>query len=313
MVLFADMAAVVSENEPIGPHTLFGLGGAARWFARPRSVDQLQSLVGRCVDEGVSLDVLGLGANLLVRDEGVDGLVLRLSGPAFRDVHWPQRVDQADGEVRVRAGGGADMNKLARESVRRGLAGLEIMAGIPGTLGGIIRMNAGGRWGEIASAVRDVTVLDAAGSVRTLSREQVGFRYRRTSLGECIVCEATLALRPEDPARLRRRFLDFWAHKRQTQPLGESSAGCVFRNPPGGKAGELIDKAGLKGRTVGGAQISQVHANFIVAKEGATANDVLGLIGLVRREVAERFGVELELEIQIWGHRRARQGEPITR
>ncbi len=146
-----------------------------------------------------------------------------------------------------------------------------------------------------------LTVIDPDGGVQTLPADQVGFGYRRTRLGGAIVSSATLRLRRDDPDRSRERLLEIWRYKRETQPLGEHSAGCVFKNPPGGSAGQLIDQAGLKGRRIGGAQVSTRHANFIVAQEGATAKDVLDLIDVVRQEVAQRFGIELELEIEVWG------------
>jgi len=318
MTFLSDLSPMVTENEPLAPHASLGVGGRARWFARPRDVEDLTEVVRRCWRERVELRLLGLGANLLVSDDGVDGVVVRLNSAEFRRVSWSEDADSARTagtaraeEVVVTAGAGADMNRLVLDSVRRGLSGLECMAGIPGTLGGIIRMNAGGRFGEIADVVRDVTVVDPYGAVRMMSREEVGFRYRGTDLGACAVCGASLVLRPGDPKAIRARFMEVWAYKRQTQPLTDATAGCVFKNPPGRSAGQLIDRSGLKGRSVGGACVSQHHANFIVAKEGATARDVLSLIGLIRREVAEQFGVELELEIEVWDGRRARSLEPI--
>lgn len=306
--MFSDLSAIIAENEPIGRHTWFGLGGAARWVARPVNFDQLVELVRQCRHENVEIYKLGQGANLLVADEGVDGMVLRLNTPFFQQVER----GGVDGDfVTVKAGGGADMNRLARDAVRRGLSGLEVMGGIPGTLGGIIRMNAGGKFGQISDVVRDITVVDGDGKTRQLTADEIGFSYRRTNLGDAIVCGATLQLRQDDPKRLRQRFLEIWEYKRESQPLADYSAGCVFKNPTGQSAGALIDRAGLKGRTLGGAYVSAHHANFIVAKEGATARDVLTLIGLVRREVAEQFGIELELEIEVWDRRRARSVEPI--
>ncbi len=316
--LMSELCSYVSANEPLSKHTWFGLGGAARWYARPKSVDELAEVVRRARRERLPLKVLGFGANLLVSDDGVDGVVVRLDAPAFRKVRWSIDDDatrsrlHVDDEVLVAAGAGADVNKLVIDAARRGCGGLECMGGIPGTLGGIIRMNAGGRFGQIADVVRDVTVVDGEGAVRTLSRDEVGFSYRRTRLGDAIVGGATLALRPDDPDRVRDRLLEVWRYKKRSQPLAEYSAGCVFKNPPGGSAGQLIDQAGLKGAAVGGAHVSEQHANFIVAKEGATARDVMTLIGLIRRTVADRFGVELELEIEVWEPSRARSDLVIS-
>lgn len=308
-----DMAPWIREREPLASLTWFGLGGPARWLACPPGMPELTALVRACRDQGVPLYRLGQGANLLVSDDGVDGMVVRLNSPGFRQVDWSAADEKPPTpEVLVRAGGGTDMNRLAREAVRRGLAGLEVMAGIPGSLGGIVRMNAGGRFGQIADVVEDVTVITPDGDVRVLAAAQVGFRYRHTDLGDATVCGATLRLRREDPVALRRRFLDMWEYKKGSQPLADASAGCVFKNPPGGSAGALIDRAGLKARSVGGAYVSSRHANFICAKEGATASDVLSLIGMIRREVAARFGVELELELEVWGHRVVRARESVA-
>ncbi len=308
MSFLSNMAEVVHENEPLSPHTYFGLGGPARWLARPQSVEQLQDILRQCRGESIRYHGLGLGANLLVDDDGVDGVVVRLNGPAFRRMAWEPEADPP----RVTAAGGVDLNRLVLDAVRQGFAGLECMAGIPGTLGGAIRMNAGGRFGQIADVVREVVVVDSDGRQHTLPAAEVGFRYRGTNLNDAIVCQATLELRPDDPAELRRRYMEIWDYKKRTQPLGYPSAGCVFRNPPGQSAGQLIDRAGMKGQTVGGAMVALEHANFIVAKEGATARDVLTLIALVRQKVAERFGVELELELEIWSSRRARSEELVA-
>lgn len=295
---------VVTQREVLAPHTWFGLGGPAKWMAHPAGLGQLCDLTQACRGKNVDLYLLGEGANLLVSDEGVDGMVVRLNTPVFQHVEWPadQNGHNEGEQVTVVAGCGVDMNRLAREAVRRGLAGLEVLAGIPGSLGGIIHMNAGGRFGQISDVVRDVTVIDESGGIRTLTREQVGFGYRHTNLGGAIICSAALLLRRTDPDRLRKRFLEIWGYKKDSQPLADASAGCVFKNPAGRSAGEMIDRAGLKGRSVGGAYVSSQHANFICAKEGASACDVLTLIGQVRREVADRFGVELELELEVWGH-----------
>lgn len=308
----SDLSGIVTQNEPLASHTYLRVGGPARWFARPRSIDHVRELVRRCNSEGVEFLPLGLGANLLVSDEGVDALVIRLGEPVFQSVDWANEdARKRDNPVTISVAAGTDMYRLTSDAVRSGLGGLERMAGIPGTMGGILRMNAGGRFGNICDVVHHVTVVDAAGELRTLSREEAGFRYRGSNLGGTVVCSAGLTLEPADPDQLKARFREIWEMKKNTQPLADNSAGCVFKNPPGASAGGLIDQAGLKGRRVGGAVVSPKHANFIVTEAGATAQDVLTLIGIIRREVADRFGVELETEVQIWGHQRLRAGEPI--
>jgi len=312
MDFLSDLSEIVTANEPLASHTYLRVGGPARWFARPRSIAQLQDLVRRCREQDVELLHLGLGANLLVSDEGVDAVVIRLSEPAFQSVNWGgEDAHKSSNPVALSVAAGTDMHRLTLDAVRKGLGGLERMAGIPGTVGGILRMNAGGRFGNICDVVRDVTVVDGTGALRKLSQQEAGFRYRGSGLGGMVVCGVSLTLEPADPKLLRARFKELWETKKNTQPLADNSAGCVFKNPPGGSAGAMIDQAGLKGRRVGGAVISPKHANFIVTDAGATAQDVLTLIGVIRREVADRFGVELETEVQLWGHQRARSSEPI--
>lgn len=306
------LSEIVTPNEPLGPHTWLRVGGPARWFARPRSVDDVRELARRCYQEGIEMLTLGLGANLLVSDDGVDALVVRLSDSSFESVSWGGPGDhRGDGPVFVTVGGGADMHRLVSEAVRKGLGGLEPLAGIPGTAGGVLRMNAGGRFGNICDVTAEVAVVDPQGRYRTLTRQEAGFRYRGSNLAGMVVCGAALALEPADPAALRERFREIWEAKKRTQPLAEHSAGCVFKNPPNASAGAMIDQAGLKGRRVGGATVSPKHANFIVTGPGATAQDVVTLIEIIRREVADRFGVELETEVQFWGRQRTRNAEPI--
>ena len=308
----ADEAAVgtVQRNRPLAPLTRYRLGGPAEWFVRPRSLAQLAELITRCRQENVPCRILGGGANLLVDDEGVDGVVVRLDEPFFTNVEGDVQSDtvtRKPGAVLVRAGAGADMAKLASDSVQQGLSGLECMAGIPGSVGGCIRMNAGGRWGEIAQVVREVSVIEPGGGLKALTPEQVGFSYRHTALRDAIVCGATFELMPADPDEVRRCYCEIWDAKLAAQPMAAHSAGCVFKNPPGDSAGRLIDAAGLKNRSIGTATVSPAHANFIVAGKGGCARDVLDLIGLVRETVAERFAVNLELEIEVWRRSAASQ------
>ncbi len=284
----------VEHNVPLAGLTWFHLGGPAAHMVHPDGSAQLGDILRRARAEGVLVKVLGGGANILVRDDGFDGLVIRLDGEAFQKV-------VIDGD-RVRAGAGASLVRLVRHCSRIGLAGLEGLAGVPGTVGGGIRMNAGGRHGEIGDVVESVEVVDPDLHCdrRVLSRAEAGFAYRRTALGDALVVGATLKLRRDDPRRVYARFRDIWRQKRESQPLGEHSAGCIFTNPPGDSAGRLIDQAGLKGETIGRAHVSRRHANFIIGDQGATADQVLRLIDRVRQRVRDRFGTELELEIDVW-------------
>jgi UDP-N-acetylmuramate dehydrogenase len=289
----------VQRNRPLAPMTRYRLGGPADWFVRPQSVGQLADLWRRCRDENYKLRILGGGANVLVDDDGVDGVVARLDAREFTDEDWESGRAGKNEPVLVKVGGGCDMARFILRAARRGLSGLECMSGIPGTVGGCIRMNAGGRWGDISGVVEEVTVLHD-GDVRRLGREEVGFGYRHTRLGDRIVLGAVLRLVPDDPIRIQQRCKEIWHAKNLAQPMGAHNAGCVFKNPSGDSAGRLIDAAGLKNRQLGSARVSGTHANFIVAGVNGRARDVLDLIQVVRRTVAEKFGVHLDLEIDVW-------------
>ncbi len=292
MAWYDDFKAILALDAPLGPKTWLGVGGAAKYFFVPRGSEELSALVHRLGAAHISFHVLGAGANLLVRDEGVSGAVLSLAAPAFAAVTITGN--------RVRAGAGADMAKLVLRCARAGLSGLECLAGIPGTVGGQIRMNAGGSFGSIGSRVREITVMDHTGRVSTVAREQLHFTYRQGYRDAPLILRAELELTPEDPQRLATRIKEIWMYKKNTQPLAEHSAGCIFRNAAGVSAGALIDQAGLKGVAVGLARVSERHANFIVARPGATARQILDLIELVRRRVREKFQVALETEVVIW-------------
>ncbi|MGC9260182.1 MAG: UDP-N-acetylmuramate dehydrogenase [Phycisphaerae bacterium] len=292
MTWYADFKSIVRTNVPLAPWTWFQLGGPARYFVEPRSREELASVVQRLNENNIPMFVLGGGANLLVRDRGVDGAVISLSNPAFKNV-------VVDGQM-VRVGAGMDVLKLVLQLAKLGLAGLECQAGIPGTVGGEIRMNAGGAFGDIGSAVAEVTVMDSYGEIFTRRRDDLVFAYRRSNINAKLILEALFELTPENPDRLTQRVKEIWMYKRNTQPLRDNSAGCIFRNPDGLSAGKLIDEAGLKGHRIGGAEISMQHANFIITRPGASSADVLALMDLVRQKVREQKGIVLESEVVIW-------------
>lgn len=286
---FADR---IEHDAPLAPMTCFRLGGRARYLFRPRDAQQLASLLGRARQEDVPVKLLGRGANVLVCDDGFEGVVVRLDQPAFRR----RRRFGADLEV----GGGADLMSLSRVCSHEGLSGLERLAGIPATVGGAVRMNAGGREGQFGDVVKEIHLLNPDGIEETWSRDQAGFGYRCTNLGDRIVLSVRLGLIQDEPARVRRAYAETVRRKAKSQPLSEKSAGCVFKNPRGQCAGALIDQAGLKGAAVGQVRVSRRHANFIIVNRGATASDVLRLIDLIRSKVRAMFGVHLETEIDIW-------------
>jgi UDP-N-acetylmuramate dehydrogenase len=282
----------VKQSEPLAPHTWFHLGGPAQFFAEPQSIEDLRTLVTRARDEGLPARLLGGGSNILVRDEGVSGLVIRLSAPVFNEITVSKQT--------VTAGGGAKLGHAINVSVREGLAGLETLVGIPGTIGGALHGNAGSRGGDIGQWTMQATVMTRAGEIITRTREELVFAYRESSLDELVILGARFELEPENPEELTKRMQKQWIIKKAAQPLGHQSAGCIFKNPRGMSAGMLIEQAGLKNTRIGGAEVSQRHANFIVADENASSADVLKLIDLVRERVEERLGVVLETEIEIW-------------
>lgn len=277
---------------PLARLTWFRVGGAARFVFRPRDAEDLAALIRRANSEEVPVKVLGSGANVLVSDDGYDGIVVRLDGRSFSS------MEEHGGRMTV--GAGVELMPLARRCSERGLAGLEGLAGIPATVGGAIRMNAGGRFGSIEDVVSEVELLRRDGSIECRSRDRMGFAYRRSGVGDAIVLSTVLELNEDDPDRIRSRFEECFAFKKSSQPLAEHSAGCVFKNPPDGSAGALIDRAGLKGKAYRRARVSDRHANFIITERGATASDVLSLIDLIRERVAEVFDTLLELEIDVW-------------
>jgi len=289
---FAGLEDFVVENESLAPHTWYRIGGPARWYIRPQSVEQLQEAAQRCVENDIRIYVLGLGANLLVSDRGVDGAVFRLDTDFFRRVKF-------DG-VTLEASAGVDMQKLVIRTVRQGLAGIECLAGIPGTIGGGVRMNAGGKFGDIGGVITRVLVMDQEGTLFERTKDDLVFDYRSTNIAAKFILSATMELEEDDPERIMRKTKEIWMYKRNTQPLNTKNAGCIFKNPRGVSAGALIDQAGLKGLRIGGAEVSTIHANFIIAHPGCRADDVLKLVKIIKEKVFDRNQILLETEVQIW-------------
>jgi UDP-N-acetylmuramate dehydrogenase len=284
--------ACVREKVALSDRTWFKLGGAAQFFAEPTSLDELQAVIQRSHDEGLPVRLLGGGSNVLVRDEGVAGMVISLTGPSLSKI-------SIDGHT-VTVGGAAQLASVITKTVGAGLAGLEPLVGIPGTVGGALHGNAGTQAGDVGQWTSRATVMTRAGELITRERNDLVFAYRQSSLDELAIVEAQFELEPENPDEITKRMQKQWIFKKANLPMAHENTGCIFRNPRGMSAGMLIDQAGLKGETVGGAEVSQRHANFIIAHPKATTGDVLKLIDLVRSRVAERMGVELETEIEIW-------------
>ena len=283
---------ILKRDEPLAPYTWLNLGGPAQFLLTPRSVEELTAVVRACHEAQIPIHILGGGSNLLVKDEGVGGAVIRLTDPVFAHV-------TIDGQ-RVRAGSGALLSHVISETVRAGLAGFENLAGIPGTIGGAVCGNSGGRLGEISQLVDRVSGLNLMGETIVRTKDEMSFDYRQSSLGDLLITEAEFVLAPSDPEAISQILKKNWIAKKSVQPLSSQSAGCIFKNPRGQRAGILIEQAGLKGTRVGGAEVSERHGNFIVTHPGAKSSDVIRLMDLVRSKISEQFGVHLESEIKIW-------------
>ena len=287
-----DFNDILSPNHPLAQHTWLKLGGNAERFYTPTSRDQLVSLIQCCIANSVPVRILGGGSNLLVSDAGVTGAVIQVREPLLGNVTVTDNS--------VTAEGGALLSHVVAESVRAGLAGMENLVGIPGTVGGAVVGNAGGRHGDIGEFVQSVEVMTHAGEVTQLSGDELSFSYRESSITDLLVLSVTFQLKKDDSEDLATRMKKIWIMKRATQPLADQSAGCIFRNPRGLSAGALIEQCGLKDLAVGKARISDRHANFVVTEDGATSADVESLIQKVTAAVNEKFGVDLELEISRW-------------
>lgn len=283
----------VAQDVPMKRHTSFRVGGAARRMAFPQNREQLVILMGLAQECGVRPFILGKGTNLLVDDAGLDTLVIK-TAEHMSEVH-------TTGDVTLEADAGISLARLAVFAQQEGLAGLEFAHGIPGSLGGGICMNAGAYGGEMSQVVTEVTALFPDG-VRHLHGEELHFAYRHSIFSDCpevVVLGAKLRLAKGNSQEIRARMDDLMARRKQSQPLEYPSAGSTFKRPVGNYAGTLIEKTGLKGLTVGGAQVSEKHAGFVINTGNATCEDVKRLISQVQKRVLEEWGVLLEPEVKI--------------
>jgi UDP-N-acetylmuramate dehydrogenase len=284
----------VREHEPLAPHSWYGIGGRARYFLEVADDAALPELVARLNRDQVPYTVIGAATNTLFAAEELPGLTIKLV---------THRMSM-DGET-VSVSAGTLMPKLAAETAREGRAGLEFAAGVPGTVGGSVFGNAGAFGGEVKDRLVSVEVVDPQGRRQTVAAADCAFTYRdsvfKATRDRWVIISATFRTTSEPPATVRARLLEVQKHRRATQPVEQRSLGSTFKNPPGDSAGRLIDACGLKGRQIGGAQVSPKHANFIVNLGGASADDVLALMAEMRDRVRERFGIELEPEIRVIG------------
>ena len=281
------------ENEPLARYNTWRIGGPARYLAMPADSEDVVRALELAQDRGLPWVVLGLGSNVLVKDGGFPGVVIRMGKGLDRF--------EMKGATAI-VGGGMPTPILARRTAEAGFVGVERFIGIPGTVGGGIYMNAGCHGAEFAEIVTEVTLMDPKGKVKQLSRKQISFKYRSSNI-EGIVLEAKLGLGEESPAKLKDLQSKLLRWRKAGTPFDQPCCGSTFTNPPGGTktAGMLIDECGLKGFTIGGAQVSTLHANYIINKGTATASEVLKVIEHVRKTVAKKTGITLELECKIIG------------
>ena len=291
--------ATVRLDEPIGRHTTFGIGGPADVFVTVRDTRQLAAVARTLRDTATPFFILGSGSNILVGDRGVRGVVIdnqakRIDGPTETDGRWIARVES-----------GASFAAIARAMARRGFGGIEWACGIPGTLGGAVVYNAGAYGGSLSDVIVSARLLDAAGDEREFARADLALSYRnsiftRGQCPGCVVLDVTIALVAGEAAPIMARLEDIDAQRLSAQPRGRTG-GSTFKNPPTHHAWELIDSVGLRGHRIGDAQISEKHCNFFMNVGAATAADVYALMQLVRQRVKEKYGIELENEVELIG------------
>lgn len=284
----------VLTDESMARHTTFRIGGNADVFVLPASIEELLAVLRLTKQYSVPLTVLGNGSNVLVRDGGIRGAVVSFGKP-FSYI-------KKEGE-RIRAGAGATLGTISLFAANHALSGLEFAVGIPGSLGGAVFMNAGAYDGEMSQVISGVTAVTPEGEIRRYRTKEMDFSYRHSVFQQNghIICEIELTLREGKTAAIQEKMAEFTRRRMEKQPLDKPSAGSTFKRPLGLFAGTLIDEAGLKGFAVGGAQVSEKHAGFVINKGGATAADVLALIEEIQRRIEEKNGVRLTPEIRIIG------------
>lgn len=284
----------VKQQEPMSRHTTFRIGGPADFYLCPHSTKEVQEIVEICKEENLPYFVLGNGSNLLVSDKGYRGVVIQL---------WKNFSDITVKDCCIQAKAGALLSKVAAEALEAGLTGMEFASGIPGTIGGAAFMNAGAYGGEMKDIIKSVKVLDTQGEVRILPKEELKMGYRTSIVKEkgYTILSVELELSKGNREEIRNTMEDLKERRTSKQPLEMPSAGSTFKRPEGYFAGKLIMDSGLRGFSVGGAQVSEKHCGFVVNKGGATAMDVLNLIREVQRRVKEQFGVDLETEVRFLG------------
>ena len=292
MSLIEGFEHITREDEPLAPYTRLGIGGTAEFFAEPTTQDELVGLVKRFSDAQLPIRLIGSGTNLIINDERVSGLVIHLAAPDFCEL-------SVEGQT-IRAGGGARLAHFVSTAAREGFAGPEQLVGIPGTVGGALHSNIGSHGDDIGTWVQSAEVLTRSGEILTRAGNSLAFSYRQSSLSELVILRATFQFEKEDPETLTRQLQKLWIIRRARQPLSEPRCIFVFKDPVGESANDLIEQCGLKGFQLGNVEVSDLDGNIFVARDGATAAEMLKLIDTVKQKVYDTVAVELQLGVDVW-------------
>lgn len=292
MSLISGFEHFVRENEPLAPLTSLRLGGPAQYFAEPTTIEELAAIVNRFSEEGVSIRLVGAGSNVLIPESGVSGLVVHLSAPAFCQI-------EIDGTT-MKIGGGVRLSHVVSNAVREGLNGPQHLVGMPGTIGGALHSNINFPNVDMGTWVKSIDVMKRTGERLTYRGEDVAFSSHQSSLGELVILTVETEFEKESSEALTKQMQKLWIVSKAKRPPADVNAAYIFRNQGGESAGELIDSAGLKGSSVGGVSLFDADPNYFVANPGAKVADVVQLIDLVKTQVNEKLGVQLEPAIQIW-------------
>lgn len=292
MSLISGFEHFVRENEPLSPLTSLRLGGPAKYFAEPTSVDELAAILKQFTDQGEAIRMIGAGSNVLIPEQGVDGLVVHLSAPAFCQI-------EIDGS-KMRVGGGARLSHVVSNAVREGLNGPHHLVGMPGTFGGALHSNISFPNVDIGTWVKSIDVMKRSGERVTLRGEEVSISSQESSLVDLVILTVDTEFEKESPEVLTKRLQKLWLVRKAKRPPADVSAAYIFKNPVGESASELIESAGLKGSSVGGVSLFDANPNYFIAEPGASGADVVSLIQQVQAGVSEKLDLQLEVAIEIW-------------
>ncbi len=287
---------MIKKNEPMHKHTTFKIGGPAELFVEVENIEQLKYILKKIKNKNIKLTVIGNGSNILVSDKGIKGLVIKINIKEIKFIELEKNVT-------VTIGSGNKMGEIAQKLLKENIAGFEELSGIPGTIGGAVRMNAGAHGKEMKDLVSKVTVIDYNSNIKELSNEQLEFSYRNSifTREKYIICNVTLNLHKGSKEEIKNKMNEYMVWRKEHQPLEYPSAGSTFKRGEDFITAKLIDDADLKGYKIGGAKISEKHAGFIVNAENATAKDVIQLIEYTKNQVFQKFGKKIELEIELIG------------